>query len=82
MEVFGKGNDHFKKASLLRSQGVFNQRLRKVFLQNVFTAIQSCNRRYRSPYVTPELNNKLQCNVGNMLGKFTSYFPCIYKHCP
>ena len=32
MEVFGKGNDHFKKASLLKSQGVFipNQRLRKV----------------------------------------------------
>ena len=27
----------------------------------------------RSPYVTPELNNELQCNVGSMWEKFTSY---------
>ena len=25
------------------------------------------------PYVTPELNNELQCNVGNMWEKFTLY---------
>ena len=25
----------------------------------------------RVPYVTPELNNELQCNVGNMWEKFT-----------
>ena len=25
------------------------------------------------PYVTPELSNDLQCNVGNMLEKFTLY---------
>ena len=25
----------------------------------------------RGPYVTPELNNELQCNVGNMWEKFT-----------
>ena len=27
----------------------------------------------RSPYVTPELNNELQCNVGNIWGKITLY---------
>ena len=27
----------------------------------------------RGPYVTPELNNELQCNVGNMWEKFTLY---------
>ena len=30
----------------------------------------------RSPYVTPKLNNELQCNVGNMWEKL----PCIYMH--
>ena len=30
----------------------------------------------RGPYVTPELNNELQCNVGNMWEKL----PCIYMH--
>ena len=29
----------------------------------------------RGPYVTPELNYELQCNVGNMWGKFTFYWP-------
>ena len=28
---------------------------------------------FNSPYVTPELNNELQCNVGNMWEKFTLY---------
>ena len=28
----------------------------------------------RSPDVTPELNNELQCNVGSMWEKFTVYF--------
>ena len=27
----------------------------------------------RSPYVTPELSNDLQCNVANMWEKFTWY---------
>ena len=27
----------------------------------------------RGAYVTPELNNELQCNVGNMWEKFTLY---------
>ena len=30
----------------------------------------------RGPYVTPGLNNKLQCNVGNMWRKL----PYIYMH--
>ena len=30
----------------------------------------------RGPYVTPELNNELQCNVGNMWENL----PCIYMH--
>ena len=30
----------------------------------------------RSPHVTPELNNELQFNVGNMWEKL----PCIYMH--
>ena len=34
----------------------------------------------RGAYVTPELNNELQCNVGNMWEKFTLYICSIYMH--
>ena len=33
----------------------------------------------RSPYVTPEFNNELQCNVGNMWENYL-VFICIENH--
>ena len=37
------------------------------------TSMTKCLIDIRGPYVTPELNNELQCNVGNMWEKFTLY---------
>ena len=35
--------------------------------------VNTMHNKLRSPYVRPELNNELQCNVRNMWEKFTLY---------
>ena len=47
-----------------------------VILRTHETKVQFMNQNsidVRGPHVTPELNNELQCNVGNMWEKFTLY---------
>ena len=48
---------------------------RKLFptLLKLFSNLKVCLIDVRSPYITPELNNELQCNVGNMWEKITMY---------
>ena len=48
------------------------------FIRFVSSAIiNMCTIDVRGPYVTPELNNELQCNVGNMWEKSTLYLHAL-----